>query len=270
MRGSPTDATVAVSAADYLWFADLALDIMSAIVEELGDELANRRPDLPGANSPYAILTHCLGVMEFWGGATVAGRTIERDRVAEFTATGPVADLVGRVDEARRRLSRDLAGLDSVEAPSQVRRNPDEPVPYTDTKGAVLLHVLEELFQHFGQMELTRDILVAGAEASVADRVPIACSLDVDGLAERQAEWQGLVASPAVVGMESGRTEVRLLLDGTDAALAAAASLGQREKQCCPFFDVAVELDGQHHALRVAVPDVAADVLAAFVAAITP
>ena len=38
---------------------------------------------------------------------------------------------------------------------------PDEPVPYTETKGSVLLHVLEELFQHLGQMELTRDALVA-------------------------------------------------------------------------------------------------------------
>ena len=269
MPGSPTDTTVAVSAADYLWFADLALDIMSAIVEELGDEVANRRPDLPGANSPYAILTHCLGVMEFWAGAAVAGRTIERDRAAEFTATGPVAELVGRVAEARGRLRRDLSDLDSVDAPSQVRRKPDELVPYTETKGAVLLHVLEELFQHCGQMELTRDTLAAEAEAA-AERVPIACSLDDEGLAERRAEWHALVASPAVVGMESAPTEVRLLLDGTDAALAAAASLGQREKQCCPFFDVAVELDGHHHALRLAVPDGAQEVLAAFVAAITP
>ena len=42
-----------------------------------------------------------------------------------------------------------------------MRRDPDEPVPYTESKGAVLLHVLEELFQHCGQMELTRDALVA-------------------------------------------------------------------------------------------------------------
>jgi hypothetical protein len=35
-------------------------------------------------------------------------------------------------------------------------------VPYTETKGAVLLHILEELYQHLGQMELTRDALVTG------------------------------------------------------------------------------------------------------------
>ncbi len=40
-------------------------------------------------------------------------------------------------------------------------RNPDHPVPYAETKGAVLLHMLEELFQHLGQMEITRDMLQA-------------------------------------------------------------------------------------------------------------
>ena len=268
MPGSPTDGKVAVSAADYLWFADLALDIMSAIVEELGDELANRRPNLPGANSPYAILTHCLGVMEYWGGATVAGRTVERDRAAEFTATGPVAELVGRVADARLRLRRDLVGLDAAEQPSHLRHHRDESVPYKKTKGAVLLHVLEELFQHFGQMELTRDILVA--EPSTGDGVPIACTLDDDGLAERRAEWRALVASSGVVGIEPGPTAVRLILDGTDATLAAAAALGQREKQCCAFFDVAVELDGWRPTLCLAVPEGAEEALATFVAAITP
>jgi hypothetical protein len=268
MPGSPTDASVAVSAADYLWFAELALDAMSSIVEGLGDELANCRPDLPGANSPYAILTHCLGVMEFWGGATVAGRSVERDRDAEFVAAGPVAELVARAAEAGRRLRVDLAGLDAAQEPSHVRRTPDELVPYTETKGAVLLHVLEELFQHLGHLELTRDILVA--ERSAGDGVPIVCSLDVEGLAARQTEWRSFVASSAVTGIESRPTEVRMVLDGTENALQAAVSLGQREKQCCAFFDVAVELDGRRPVLRLAVPEGAEEVLATFVATITP
>ncbi len=35
-------------------------------------------------------------------------------------------------------------------------------MPYAEAKGAVLLHVLEELFQHLGHMEITRDALVTG------------------------------------------------------------------------------------------------------------
>jgi uncharacterized damage-inducible protein DinB len=149
-----------VARADYLWFADLALREMARMVADLGDEGANRRPPFPGANSPYAILTHCLGVLEYWAGATVAGRSIERDRAAEFTATGPVAPLLERAETARRRLAEDLAGFEAWDAPQSVHRDPDDPVPYSETKGAVLLHILEELFQHLGQMEITRDALI--------------------------------------------------------------------------------------------------------------
>jgi hypothetical protein len=162
-EGVPTPAPgdVVVPAAAYLWFADLALGEMARIVEDLGDRLANEVPALEGANSPFAILTHCLGVLEYWGGATVAGRSIERDRAAEFRARGEVVGLLDRTDAARRRLHDDLKGLAPLDEPDQVGRNPDDPVPYRETKGAVLLHILEELFQHLGQMEITRDMLQA-------------------------------------------------------------------------------------------------------------
>jgi hypothetical protein len=148
-----------VARADFLWFADLALRSMARIVADLGDESANRRPPFAGANSPYVILTHCLGVLEYWAGATVAGRPIERDRAAEFTASGPVAPLLTRAEKARERLAADVGALEAWDVPHGVQRDPDDPVPYGETKGAVLLHILEELFQHLGQMEITRDAL---------------------------------------------------------------------------------------------------------------
>ena len=74
--------------------------------------IANTRPGLPGANSPYAILRHCLGVMEFWGGQVVAGRTVDRDRDAEFRASGPVADLIARAQQAQRRFRADIVTAD--------------------------------------------------------------------------------------------------------------------------------------------------------------
>lgn len=165
MPGSPTEGAgghLTVAMADYLWFADRALRQMVDIVETLGDELANRRPPLAGANSAFVILTHCLGVMEYWGGGTVAERPYRRDRPAEFTASGDVASLVGRAEEARRRLHDDLSSFDAAAAPANVRHDPDDPVPYTEAKGAVPLHILEELYQHLGHMELTRDVLLAG------------------------------------------------------------------------------------------------------------
>lgn len=151
----------AVTVDDYLWFVDHALDEMIAIVEELGDEHANTSPDLPGANSPYVILTHCLGVMEYWGGRMIAGREITRDRPAEFTASGPVADLVERTRAARLQLATDI---DAVAAAAPPRAEPVPGVvdlPYGRTQGGVLLHIYEELSQHLGHMELTRDIISA-------------------------------------------------------------------------------------------------------------
>jgi DinB superfamily len=153
---------VSVSVADFLWFVDDALDAMLDILRRLGDIRANTRPDLGGANSPFAILTHCLGVMEFWGGSMVAGRAVARDREAEFVAEGAVEELVRRTATARRQLEADLSELDPSAAPAGPVDPGDAAVPYGQTRGAVLLHILEELYQHLGQMQLSRDVLMSG------------------------------------------------------------------------------------------------------------
>ena len=149
-----------ITVEDYLFYVDTALDGMVRIVSELGDELANARPDIPGANSPYAILTHCLGVMEYWGGHVVSGRSSNRDRDAEFRATGAVGELIERVGRAREQLAADVAAADPWAPP---RNPPPDREPISATQGAVLLHIYEELAQHRGQMEITRDLVRAGS-----------------------------------------------------------------------------------------------------------
>ena len=146
---------------DFLYFVDEALEGMITVVTELGDDLANRRLDLAGANSPYAVLFHCLGVMEYWAGALVAGRTIERDRDAEFRASGPVSELVRRTRQGRRQLAADLADLEPFAPPRGAPEPEDADLPLARTQGGVLMHVYEELAQHRGQMEVTRDVLRA-------------------------------------------------------------------------------------------------------------
>jgi Protein of unknown function (DUF664) len=156
-----SETGLVVSEADFLWFVDLALDQMVAIIEQLGDDRANRRPDVAGANSPFAILTHCLGVMEFWGGSMVADRTSTRDRQAEFVAEGSVNDLIEQSDVARRQLALDISGFDSQAPTAQAPAQEDVATPLGRSMGGVLLHILEELFQHLGQMEISRDVLLA-------------------------------------------------------------------------------------------------------------
>jgi hypothetical protein len=147
---------------ELLHYCDVALRGMTGIVVELGDDLANSRPPLPGANSSFAILTHCLGVMEYWGGAVVAGRPIDRDRDAEFVATGSVADLAERVEVAWQRFRTDVADV-PLDGRRRGEWDPDDDVPMREfTAGGVLLHVLEELCQHHGQLEITRDVLRSG------------------------------------------------------------------------------------------------------------
>jgi len=151
-----------ISLEDYLMFVDRALDGMIGIVEEMGDDLANSRPNLKEANSPYAILFHCIGVCHYWVGTLVAGRHTDRDRPAEFIATGSVADLKKLVSALKIQMRTDLNSV-AADHTLAIMPNPDyTPLPgYAQwTQGAVLIHLHEELAQHHGQMELTRDILL--------------------------------------------------------------------------------------------------------------
>ena len=158
-EGRAAHAFSVISIEDYLFYVDEALEGMIQIVEDLSDELANRHLDVPGGNAPYSVLTHCLGVMEYWAGHLVAGRRIERDRDAEFVATGSVADLVERTRAARRQLGADLAEVEPSAPPRWIPRTDDAHLPLARTQGGALVHVFEELAQHRGQMEITRDVL---------------------------------------------------------------------------------------------------------------
>lgn len=145
---------------DYLYFTDRALDGMVSIVEQLGDERANAHA-YPGANTPYALLHHCLAVVDTWVGGFVRGRPVDRDRESEFTASGPVDELLGRCIQTRVRMHADVDSAQPTEALSQ--QPPSEFLGPTRelTQGAALQHVFEELAQHHGQMETLRDLLMS-------------------------------------------------------------------------------------------------------------
>jgi uncharacterized damage-inducible protein DinB len=130
------------------------------VADRLGDELVNERPPGPETNSVAQLVIHCCGVTEFWLGCVGLGRPTTRDRDSEFTATATVAELHMLVDR-----NRDQAGADvrAFEAGATTTRHVAvrETLEGGDTSDtAVVLHVLEELFQHLGQMELTADALL--------------------------------------------------------------------------------------------------------------
>lgn len=140
---------------------DRALDGMTATLRELGDDLANAETDLPGGNTAYQIVRHCCGVLEFWGGQVLADRPITRDRLAEFTSSGTVDELVVLVEQQRAAFRSDLDGFDGDSPPrgplKERSMDPDE----VRTQGGVLMHVYEELAQHRGHLDITADIVRA-------------------------------------------------------------------------------------------------------------
>ncbi|MFJ8544346.1 DinB family protein [Streptomyces sp. NPDC093586] len=150
---------------EYLYFLRRAFDGMLGALEELGDDLGNTAPDLPGANSPYAIAYHCVGVADYWLGHVVAGRRVDRDRPSEFTAKGDARHLRREVDALFARLGADLREVPPSESPRNTPpaefEGPDRPL---SVRG-VQLHVLEELAQHHGQVQITRDLLRTGGPA---------------------------------------------------------------------------------------------------------
>jgi len=140
---------------------DRHLDEMTAIIAGLDDDSVNAVPDLPGANSPYQIVFHCCGMLEWWTRSAILGLDVDRDRSAEFEATGTVAALLARVDAIRAQFVADLAVIDPD---GPLRGDPSDEyrgTPIGDTAAGVLLHVLEELAQHHGHLEITRDLVAA-------------------------------------------------------------------------------------------------------------
>jgi hypothetical protein len=153
-----------ISQEDFLMFINRALDGMLSIVEELGEERANLCPDLPGANSPYAILTHCVGVCHYWIGTLLGKREVFRDRDSEFIASGSVVELRERVVGLKAKLPADIKQVQGEKTLASAPNAIYNPLRGTDRgdwrEGTALIHAYEELAQHHGQMEITRDLLM--------------------------------------------------------------------------------------------------------------
>lgn len=146
-----------ISPEEYLDYCDKALDQYADALGALGDGLVNERLDVPGSNSAFALTAHVCGVMGHWARQVNRGIVVERDRDAEFSARGSVAEAHALLREARARLHEDVAATDFRAHPAMP---PDDSEAAT-TQGDVLLHVYEEIAQHLGHLDVTRDVLIA-------------------------------------------------------------------------------------------------------------
>lgn len=149
-----------ISPESYLAFCDETLDAYAVVVRELGDPLVNASvPSLDGSNSAFVLVSHVVGVMGRWGRTVNRGIVVPRDRDAEFTATGTVDEALALLEAGRARLHEDVRACNPEAAPVNPPVGRDG-TAYA-TQGDVLLHIHEELAQHLGQLEVTRDVLLA-------------------------------------------------------------------------------------------------------------
>jgi len=149
-----------ISIDEYLTLCDRSLDGYAACIRDLGDAHVNSSlTSVEGSNSAFALVAHVVGVMGRWGRTVNRGIVVPRDRDAEFTATGTVDQALALLEMGRARLREDVLAADPAAAPLNPPTDRDR-TAYA-TQGAVLLHVHEELAQHLGHLEVTRDVLLA-------------------------------------------------------------------------------------------------------------
>ncbi|GAB3187653.1 mycothiol transferase [Nesterenkonia suensis] len=120
-------------------------------------DLTGRVPAGTGTNSPVQLLVHVCGMLRRWSSTVNLGVTVPRDREAEFTARMPVAEVLESAARTRRGFLDDVAATVPYASPAAVP--PGRGHFWTGSCHGVLLHVLEEISQHLGHAEITRDVL---------------------------------------------------------------------------------------------------------------
>lgn len=134
-------------------------DAVSSVLDRCDDQTVNAVPGAPGINSVFALVTHMDGVIADWGGNLVAGEAIPRDRTAEFSALGSVAQARALLERMRERLPRyvDLALAEGIANRSGISSTRADAAAATPE--FVVLHLLRELAQHTGHLEVCGDLV---------------------------------------------------------------------------------------------------------------
>lgn len=149
-----------LSADTAIGYVRLAFDRMLAVADRLGDDKVNERPLGPDTNAVSAIVVHCCGVAEFWLGHVGLGRPSQREREAEFERTASVTELHALIDTATHQIDADLEALEAG-AVSDYAAGRQFLTVGDESDASLVLHVLEELYQHLGHCELAADALTA-------------------------------------------------------------------------------------------------------------
>jgi uncharacterized damage-inducible protein DinB len=152
-----------------LYLKDLGrlFDKLYSSLDGLSEAELNCKPPAPESNSIFVIATHMMGNARAWILGICCGAPIERDRPAEFRASGSDAkplindarNLFGEIDASLRAL--DAASLDELREARQHLWGAGTAEPVTGREA--ITHVLTHWAEHMGQIVLTKDLSRARA-----------------------------------------------------------------------------------------------------------
>jgi hypothetical protein len=135
-----------------------SIDSIVGYLDGLDEAELNWRPPAPETNSLYAIASHVLGNAEENILGTLCGRPYHRDHPAEFAAKAPTPEPVREQWRAlKARIDEALAALPDSELDRE-RRHPRRGLL---TGREVLIVVARHAAEHWGQVQLTRDLVRA-------------------------------------------------------------------------------------------------------------
>jgi hypothetical protein len=130
---------------------DLYRDVMIMKIDGLDEEQARFKP-APTANSLINLIVHLTGVERNWFESVIAGRSIQRDRDAEFAdITVSVADAVAGYRQQCVRSNEVANTVGSLDEECAGRKG--------YSVRWVLHHMLEETARHAGHADMTRELL---------------------------------------------------------------------------------------------------------------
>lgn len=142
--------------ADLAILEELYADLIE-LVRPLDEEALNRRPSAEGANSIAVLVRHIVGSVGSWC-ARALDEPFVRDRGAEFRAHDAARPLVEALEASRETFRSQLERLGPVDLAAMRDVPGSEPV----TAGWCLAHAVRHAGEHWGQIQLTRDLVLAG------------------------------------------------------------------------------------------------------------
>lgn len=133
------------------------VDELVACLNGLDSDSLNWKP-LDDANSLYVLATHTMGNVRHNFLSILCGRPITRDRDSEFTAMGEsVAEIQAGWNALQGRISEAIQEL----PPGDLDRVRDDPQRGKITGRELMVIVARHAAEHYGQAQLTRDLVKA-------------------------------------------------------------------------------------------------------------